>query len=118
MEHDFYLFLSGKSNEFNVLLPYLLKLYEKAWSAALVDISFTNNIYKIKEDHKIEIFKKTPDNKIDESTVKVFSFQNGLYDSVNKLLEVINKKIEKIQFLVNENGYVQLKNDEKFNVNV
>ena len=56
MEHDFYLFLSGKSNEFNVLLPYLLKLYEKAWSAALVDISFTNNIYKIKEDHNLILF--------------------------------------------------------------
>ena len=114
MEHDFYLFLSGKSNEFNVLLPRLLELYKKSWSVALIDISFTNSFFTINDGDRIEICKKTEDGKINVSTVQIFSFQKSLYSSINKVLEVINNKIEKIQFALNENGYVQLKNDEKY----
>jgi len=114
MEHDFYLFLSGKSNEFNVLLPRLLELYKKSWSVALIDISFTNSFFTINDGDRIEICKKTEDGKINVSTVQIFSFQKSFYSSINKVLEVINNKIEKIQFALNENGYVQLKNDEKY----
>ena len=51
---DFYLFLSWKSNEFNVLLPRPLEMYQKSWSVALIDISFNNSFFIIKEQKKNE----------------------------------------------------------------